>query len=251
MDAVFESKAQQVKKVMVAQNVTQQLIDLIMNGSILPGQKLPTEKQMMEIFGVGRSSLREATRALVALGLIEVRVPEGTFVAQTFGEFFTKQLSLMSKISFDNILELIEARIAIEIDIVELVVLKSTSEDIEKLTALISLMKKARTQEEHQKIDFEFHHALADIARNSFMHETLKILNGLIAWWIKEVSQIESASELAIVQHEKIVKSIQNRDVNGATQAMKEHLLSVKELLVKAQKSKVTHNSDAPTLAVN
>ena len=89
---MLEGKAKPVKKVLVTQSVTQQLIDLIMNGSIAPGEKLPTEKQLMEVFNVGRSSLREAIRALVALELIEVRVPEGTFVSKTFGGFLTKQL---------------------------------------------------------------------------------------------------------------------------------------------------------------
>ncbi|WP_425059868.1 HTH-type transcriptional regulator LutR [Sporomusa carbonis] len=233
---MLEEKAQQVKKVLVTQNVTQQLIDLIMNGTILPGEKLPTEKQLMEIFGVGRSSLREAMRALVALGLIEVRVPEGTFVSQTFGEFFTKQLSLMSKISFDNITELIEARIAIETDVVELATMKVTPEDVENLNHIMEMMKKAQTSEEHQKIDLEFHNTLAKLSRNSFMYETMKILHGITAWWIGKVAQIESASELATVQHENIVKAIQTRDVNAASEAMKEHLYYVSDLLVKVHK---------------
>ncbi|WP_367760685.1 FadR/GntR family transcriptional regulator [Ammoniphilus sp. 3BR4] len=84
------------------------------------GEKLPAEKQLMEMFGVGRSTLREAIRALEVLGLVEVKVPGGTFVVEEFGDFFTKNLGLISKISFNNIIELVEARAELEVILVDM-----------------------------------------------------------------------------------------------------------------------------------
>ena len=142
----------------------------------------------------------------------------------------------MSKISFGNVLELVEARIAIETDIVELATKKSTPEDLNVLSGIMDSMKNAPTSEIHQKFDVEFHLCLAKLARNSFLYETLKILNGTITWWIGKVAQIDSASQLATEQHECIVNAVLKRDSIEAVSAMRAHLTSVSDLLIASHK---------------
>jgi DNA-binding FadR family transcriptional regulator len=232
------NKVMQIEKTTIAQNIVQQLIDLIMNGTIGHGEKLPSEKQLMELFGVGRSSLREAIRALVTLGLIEVRVPEGTFVKETFGDFFTKHLGLMSRISFDNIVELIEARLAIEADIAELAAKKATGEDVDKLEEALSLMKQANQDGDNERFlqaDLKFHFILAEVGRNSFMLHVMTILRDVCREWIKNVIQLESSKEVAIQQHEKVFEAVRRNDAENARIAMKEHLQTVSELLLSIQ----------------
>lgn len=225
------------KKIPLTQNVTQQLIDLIMAGNIAPGEKLPTEKELMDIFGIGRSSLREAIRALVALGLVEVKVSQGTFVSECFGDFFTKQLALMSKISFENIIELIEARIAIETDIAEMAAKKATSDDVKNLVNICRGMKAAQSDEEYQNCDLKFHIALAEISRNSFMLQVMKILNNITGLWIRKVIQVGDSKKQAILQHERIIDAIHDKNVSETVIAMREHLESVSKTLLEIQKS--------------
>ncbi len=229
---MLRDKVVTIAKVTLAQNIVQQLIEIIMNGTIKPGDKLPPEKQLMEMFGVGRSSLREAIRALITLGLVEVRVPEGTFVSNSFGGFFTKHLALMSRISFDNIIDLVEARIAIEVDIAEIAARKASVEDNDRLNEVLKLMREAKENEQFLQADLQFHLLLAEIAKNSFMLHVMNILRDITREWILKVIQLPSSKELATKQHEKIAEAIKNNDVIAAGKSMREHLESVSELLM-------------------
>lgn len=230
---VLTDKVVAIEKVTLAQNIVQQLVGIIMNGTIKPGEKLPPEKQLMELFGVGRSSLREAIRALVTLGLVEIKVPEGTFVSSSFGGFFTKHLALMSKISFDNIIDLVEARTAIEVDIAELAAKKATPEECNKLNDILTVMRDAKDNEQFLAADLQFHVTLAEIAKNSFMLHVINILRDITREWIMKVIELPSSKELAANQHEKIAEAVRSNDVVAAGNAMREHLESVSELLMK------------------
>ncbi|MCS7463999.1 FadR family transcriptional regulator [Paenibacillus doosanensis] len=229
---MLEDKINPIKKTTLSQDIVQKLIELIVNGTIGPGEKLPSEKQLMELFGVGRSSLRESIRALVALELVKVKVPEGTFVSKSFGNFFTKHLELMSKISFDNIVELVEARLKLEVDLAELAALKASDEELRHLDAIIATMKQAKDNEEFLNADLEFHIHIAQMAHNSFMFQVLSILRDITREWIYRVLQSESAREISLAQHERIARAIQRRDPAEAGEKMREHLETVGEILL-------------------
>src|SRR5699024_35532 len=205
---MLDKNIKQIKKTTLSQEVMQQLIDLIMEETLSPGEKLPSEKKMMELFGVGRSTLREAIGALSALNLVEVKVPEGTFVTNNFGDFYTKHISLMSKISFNNIVELIEARMFLETDLVELATEKATVEDHKRLENILYLMKNAKDNDDFLYLDLEFHITIANIAGNSFLFEIMNILREITREWIHKVIQTHSPKEMVIQQHESIVKAI-------------------------------------------
>lgn len=216
----------------LSQNVVQQLIELIMDGTIKNGEKLPAEKQLMEMFGVGRSTLREAIRALEVLGLVEVKVPGGTFVVEEFGDFFTKNLGLISKISFNNIIELVEARAELEVILVDMAARKATKEDIKELEENINKMKNCSGNEEFLESDLEFHILVSKIAKNSFMSQVMNILREVTREWISKVIGKYSVKEEVIAQHEKVFLAIKNGDRNLAKVAMAEHLKSVGDLLL-------------------
>lgn len=229
MDEVIKK----VKRVPISQGVTEQLIDLILSGELPTGEKLPPEKKLMDSFGIGRSSLREAIKALEALGLVEVRVPEGTFVTENLGDFFTKHLALMSKIGFDNITELIEARLTLETQIAVLAARKATEEDIKNLTNIINKMENASNDAEFQKWDLTFHQTLAEMSRNSFLIQVMKILQGITTLWIKKVSALSNVKKIAIKQHIVILESIKNNDEQATYDAINYHLNYVSDLLIK------------------
>ncbi|MFK9093097.1 FadR/GntR family transcriptional regulator [Bacillus salipaludis] len=229
---MFENKITQIKKSTLSQNIVQQIMELIMDGTVSPGEKLPNERQLMELFGVGRSTLREATNALVAMGLIEVRVPEGTFVSESFSSFFTKHLKLMSKVSFNNIEELIEARIAYECDLVSLAALKRTPKDIKELDQVLTKMAQEQDNEQFLLFDLEFHNLIAKMARNSFMNEVLFILLDIIKEWMHRVIQNYPIKEIALDHHKKIAEAIKAKKADTAREMMYEHLHEVSKILL-------------------
>lgn len=235
---MLEKNINRVERTTLSQDIVQQLMTLIVNGDISPGEKLPSERKLMELFGVGRSTMREAIQALSALGLVEVKVPLGTFVPENFDDFFTKHLALMSKISFDNILELIEARTLLEMDLAEIAAEKSNEEDHHKLDHILLAARKSEGNEEFIKYDMEFHATIAEIANNSFLLHMLNILQGVTKEWMHKVIKLHSPFELVIEQHQKIADAIKCKDKELARAEMKKHLSRVSNLLLEIQNGK-------------
>ena len=75
---------EEVKKLTVAETIVNQVKERILEGQLIPGQKLPSERELAEQLSVGRSSVREATSAMVALGIVEIRPGEGVFIRTDF-----------------------------------------------------------------------------------------------------------------------------------------------------------------------
>lgn len=242
---MFEGQINQVKKTTMSQNIVQQLMELIINGTLDRGDKLPSEKQLMEMFGVGRSTLREAIRALVALGLVEVRVPEGTFVSQSFGDFFTKHLDLMSKISYDNILELVEARVKMEAVLAEMAAEKSTEADHKVLDSVIEEMKNSSEHARFLELDLEFHRLIADMARNTFLTEVLQISSVVTKVWMVKVIEGYSIRQKLVDQHVAVAEAIKAKNPSEAKKSMSIHLDTINHLLIeyKQKNGEISANS--------
>ena len=86
----IESQFRRVNKVSISEDIAQQILDLISSGKLIPGQRLPSERELCKNFGAARSSLREALRGLSMIGVLTARVGEGTSVAADGGKFLGK-----------------------------------------------------------------------------------------------------------------------------------------------------------------
>ena len=98
----------------LADQIIDKLASMIATGELKPGDKLPSEPELMKNFGVGRSSIREAVGALSLIGLVTVRPGHGTHVAVPSEESQSKPIGLMLTVGRDKIRELVEARLIIE-----------------------------------------------------------------------------------------------------------------------------------------
>ena len=213
------------RKENVANLVAKQMIDLIVSGKFSCGEHLPSEKELCEMFQVGRNTLREAVRALNILGFIDVRVPEGMFVAQSPDNFYTKKMQLASKYGYDNVEELTEARISIECAIVKLAAKKAGEQDKEKLRAIYLKMKNTSDDRARLAADAQFHMMVAEIAKNGFLKQTLLLLlDGMNDWMARVEVGAPSANQISTPQHEEILNAICQNDVELAAKKMNEHL---------------------------
>jgi GntR family transcriptional repressor for pyruvate dehydrogenase complex len=220
-------KIKPISKETLADSIADQLIELILTNELKPGERLPSEKQLMEHFNVGRSSLREAIRALSVLGLVEVRVPEGMFVSKSPSSFLTKQLEFMDRMQPSNRTELIEVRKIIEIDIVEMAAQKATDEDIAVLSKIIESMRQEKDADKVSYYDQKFHLMLGEMCRNTFLLQIMLLMkNSMLKWMSTLWSQDADYCE----QHEAIYRCIADRDVEGAVNAMRYHMDCVCEL---------------------
>ncbi len=215
--------------------IIEQLISMIAEGKLAPGDKLPPEHRLMKDFGVGRSSLREAVGALSLIGLLSVSPGKGTHVSVASGEFLAKPLRWgMLMMQRDRIHELIEARIVLEQAIVTMAADRAAEEDLKEIRQHHSLLKKAKqSRRKAIQADFSFHIALAKASHNSVLSKFLAELRQPVRHWMeKKTSALgEYDYDVVLKQHEAILQAIESHDAKRAQAALSKHLESVKEQL--------------------
>jgi GntR family transcriptional repressor for pyruvate dehydrogenase complex len=215
--------------------IIEQLITMIAEGTLVPGDKLPPEHRLMKDFGVGRSSLREAVGALSLIGLLSVSPGRGTHVSIASGEFLAKPLRWgMLMMQRDRIQELIEARIALEQAIVTMAAERATEEDLQEIRRYHRHLKAAKNSRKRAiQADFSFHIALAKASHNNVLSKLLAELRQPVRHWMeKKASALgEYDYDVVIKQHEAILQAIESHDAKRAQTALSKHLESVKEQL--------------------
>ena len=213
------------RKENISNLVANQLIELILSGKFAPGEKLPTEKELSDLFGVGRNTLREAIRALSIIGFVEVSVPEGMFVAKSFDNFYTRKLQMNSHYGYDDVQELIEARGAVEYGIDRLAAGKATDADRKRLRECFETLREAQDDSDKREGDVRFHFTIADIAGNGFLKQTLLLLIDGMHEWIRRIQMdAPAAHQLSTLQHQAIMEAVCAGDPDLAEQRMREHM---------------------------
>jgi GntR family transcriptional repressor for pyruvate dehydrogenase complex len=137
----IQSKIRPVTKISISEEIAQQIMDLISNGDLKPGQRLPSERELCKNFGAGRSSLREALRCLSIMGVLNARVGEGTSIALDGEKFLGKIVEWRLITEKHDIENLLEVRIALEGVAAAKVASVGSKEDIAKIEELIGKME--------------------------------------------------------------------------------------------------------------
>lgn len=232
-------KISKISKRSIYDEITKQLQQLIINGTFKPGQKLPSTKQLAEKFDVGRSTMREALSALKAMGLIDIRQGEGCIVRQ-FDSVNMNLSELQSlHISQTVLLELLEARKALEVANAGLAAAKRTEEDLQTFQKLLQTMKHHLGNEvEGERMDLQFHTALAKATHNSIMVRLLETISNQMETAIRETRRLymysdRFVSEKLWQEHQAIYEAIEKQDVEAAMETMRNHLYHVEQVLTK------------------
>ena len=168
-------------------SVVQQVIDRLTYAMIYkelrPGDKLPTEMELAASFGVGRNSIREAIKILVSFGVLDIRRPEGTFVASGFSDKMINPLLYGIILDqSDSIDSLKELREWVDLGILELALEKAKPEDIFRLEEQLNKLLTEINSGDTQRIfvaDDEFHEAISAAAHNSLLGQIAKLVRTL------------------------------------------------------------------------
>lgn len=204
--------------------VTERLRDMIIGG-MKPGDRLPTEKELAQNLGVGRSTVREGLMALSALGII-VRGNEGTFVCKLPTESFVEPLSLMVQLENAVLTDILELREILELESVAIAIERATREDIFILEKVAWEMDKPGLhKEEFIEVDMRFHHLLVSSTGNAALIELLNAMRIVLFRLQKNICFNSNIQKQASLHHKRIIKSILAKDTQAARQVMKEHLL--------------------------
>jgi GntR family transcriptional regulator, transcriptional repressor for pyruvate dehydrogenase complex len=220
-----ESKIRRVTKVSISEEIAQQIMDLIANGDLKPGQRLPSERELCKNFGAGRSSLREALRCLSIVGVLNARVGEGTTVAADGGKFLGKIIEWRLITEKHDIENLLEVRIGLEGIAAADAALRATDEDIEKLQELIAKMKAAvKSEKQFAVLDLEFHVTLAKSSGNALLFDLVSMIRGQLARALTKVLLLPNAIPLSLKEHTAVFEAIKRHDAETAREAMHAHL---------------------------
>ncbi len=223
-----------IERKRLADQVADQLLAKIADGTFKPGDKLPSETELMRQFNVGRSSIREAIGALSLVGLVSVRPGQGTSVNHFSGKTRAKPVGLLG-IGRDKIEELVEARIELECVIVRLAAERATLEDLALIREKHDMLKEALGRKtEPIKSDLAFHLAVAGACHNSVLIRFMSEMRQPIRHWMRQKAKYDWGYDQVYEQHEIILQAIEAGDRAAAEKALKSHLLSTGERLIAA-----------------
>jgi GntR family transcriptional repressor for pyruvate dehydrogenase complex len=220
-----KSKIRRVTKISISEEIAKQIMDLISNGDLKAGDRLPSERELCEHFGASRSSLREALRCLSIVGVLNAHVGEGTSVA-TDGEKFLRKIIEWRLITERHDVEnLLEVRMAVEGLSAARTALNGAPEDIESLQKILAKMKAALDDEKaYAALDLEFHTTLANASQNILVSDLISLIRGQLVKTLHKVLLLPHALQLSQKEHTAIVKAIELHDAEGARKAMHTHL---------------------------
>jgi GntR family transcriptional repressor for pyruvate dehydrogenase complex len=229
----MKSNATRIERKRLTDQIIDQLISMIVDKKLTPGDKLPPEPMLMEQFGVGRSSVREAIGALSLIGLLTVRPGHGTQVSVSSEEFLVKPLRWgMMMMGGEKVHELVEARIVIEQAMVGMAAKRATDDDVAEIKLYQHQLKAAKKPGRKAiQADLSFHNALGKASHNSVLRRFLAELRQPLRSWMEQKASFIGGYDMVIEQHDAILNAIEAHDVERARSALREHLESVGERL--------------------
>jgi GntR family transcriptional repressor for pyruvate dehydrogenase complex len=239
-------KIRPVKKISISDEIATQIIDLISQGELQPGQRLPSERELCEHFNASRPTLREALRCLSIVGVLNAQVRNGTSVAADGGRFLRKIVEWRLITERHNVEDLMEVRIALEGVSAANAALRATEEDKKKIKHLLDQMKKVvGDAKQFAVLDVEFHIALASASGNNLVFDLVSMIRGHLVRILPRTLQLPNAFPLTTREHGVILQAIERHDATAARAAMQGHLEAVLRRYRNAYKVKVKSSRSA------
>jgi len=228
----IEKSITSIERVPVGEQVARQLLALVQNGSLKPGQKLPPERELSTMLEVSRPSLREALRALSLLGVLRIRQGGGIYVSELDPESLLAPLHFFVSLNDKNLEDLFEARLIVEAENARIAARKISEEDIDRLKKCVDFeADELNDQDKFIQSDVEFHRIINESVDNAFLNRFATSLHVLGKASREITGHIPGVIEQSLVDHQKIVAAMEARDGDAAASAMKSHLINVREAL--------------------
>jgi DNA-binding FadR family transcriptional regulator len=231
-----------VKKVLkqktVVQQVMEEIKDLIVQGDYRINDRIPTESQLSERFGVGRSTVREAIKIFQYLGVLETRISKGTFVCDN-SKISNEALTWSILLGKRDLFELVELRAVIERAGLERLIKdyhfspESVYTLVTKLEDLLFQMPHA-SKESLVEADYHFHEGIIQASKNSIFIDMYTTLQAFMREEIKKCIEIVDDFDQLYNEHYNILDSIKQNDPEKGLKALDYHIEQIKIRLRKA-----------------
>ncbi|MFJ8765046.1 FadR/GntR family transcriptional regulator [Streptomyces clavifer] len=220
----------------MAQDIERRIRELILERRLGPGDPLPTEAELMELFDAGRVSVREALKALQAMNVVEIRRGFGTFVGSLslspFAEGLAFRAAVRHRQGEPGLLELMKVREALEAGLVGAVTAGIPAEDLAVLRELVATMEsEARTGRVGRATDRAFHLALYASLDNHLLSEVLDAFWAAMDQVREDLDDGHQDPATTVAQHHEIAEAVAAADGARAVRAMRTHFDGVRARL--------------------
>ena len=207
--------------------------NLISEGTLTPGGRLPAERDLADTFGVSRSSLRQALKVLETMGVISQRVGDGTYLNAGAPSILSESMEFLILLDGISFYELMEARLIVEPELVARAAIRATADDMLALSTVHASMELSKNDSRSfVEADLLFHQTLFRISGNrvcsvmfTVVHQSVHKLMALTAALVDP--------EHTLMLHRRIITAIRKGDANEARRRMVEHLQDATGLLAK------------------
>lgn len=213
------------------EQIVAQIEGRILSGELRPGDKLPAERELAEQFGVSRTAIREAMKALTQSGLVEIQPGRGTFVTDSTSMVVRHSIDMLVRVGNDTgVKDLVEVREILEPEIAALAAVRARSEDIEAMEKAVKAMDQAMDDPEtYIEADLDFHLALAQGSSNALIPILIDSLVDLLREHRKRAASVKGGLERGQPFHKIILEAIKSKDANAARDSMRAHLEQVRK----------------------
>lgn len=226
---------EQIPRRKLYHEVLERLQQRIQSGELAPGDHLPSERELMEFYGVGRPTVREALQSLARAGIVEISHGERARVVVPTAQLLVAQIAggaqhllRMQPAMLEHVRE---ARVFLEAGTARMAAERATLDDVARLRQRLREHRAALAQmDRFLERDMAFHREIAVISGNPIFPATVEALFNWATQYHRSIVRAPGAEDLTLAEHERIVDAIAGHDGAGADQAMRDHLLRANAL---------------------
>jgi GntR family transcriptional regulator, sialic acid-inducible nan operon repressor len=226
---------EQIPRRKLYHEVLERLQQRIRSGELAPGDHLPSERELMEFYGVGRPAVREALQELARAGIVEISHGERARVVVPTAQLLVAQIAggaqHLLRIQPAMLDHMKEVRVFLEAGMARMAAERATLEDVSRLRKRLREHQAALHQmDQFLERDMALHREIATISGNPIFPAIVEALFNWAIEYYHSIVRAPGAEDLTLAEHERIVDAIAGHDADGAEQAMRDHLLRANAL---------------------
>ncbi len=217
-----------VKRTRIPEEIVSQVLQLVREGAIKPGDRLPPERELAQQLNVSRASVREAMRLMDIQGLVKIRPGSGTFITEDTVEVIVQAFSSLLSGPASAASDIFEMRLILEPQVVSLAAERASDADLRRMEEIL----------EHQaadianggtgvEFDSEFHFAIAQATKNSALIAVTQAMSDLLSQSRDSTLLSPERSNQSLQSHRRILETIKNRQSKAAEGAMHQHIADI------------------------
>ena len=212
-----------IKKVSLSEEISNRILEQVKSGYFKSGQRLSSERELCEMFGASRTSVREAIKGLTSIGVIQRR-RDGNYICDDLSDIMTKPFNILLSKHELSLQEIGEARLAIESQLARLSAIHATPEDLQNMEAC--LREEDSTDSALMQRSIRFHQLIAASTQNKVLQEMYAVIYRILLEKRQNEDSLRKVHRSQI-QHRDIYKAICAHDPDQAEKAMREHLAAL------------------------